>query len=156
MIEVKAPEYPVMKGVLMKSIFLAGSIEMGTAEDWQKQMVKELSDVNNLVIYNPRRDDWDSSWEQNIGNEPFNEQVVWELKHMEKATVIPMYFSPGTKSPITLLELGLFADSGKVIVCCPDGFWRKGNVDIVCRDFNVEQVDTIEGLIEATKMCLAA
>jgi len=156
MIEVKAPEYPVMTRILRKSIFLAGSIEMGTAENWQERIVKELEDVNQLVIYNPRRDDWDSSWEQKIGNEQFNEQVVWELKHMEKATVIPMYFSPGTKSPITLLELGLFADSGKVIVCCPDGFWRKGNVDIVCRDFNVEQVDTIEGLIEATKMCLAA
>ncbi len=156
MIEVKAPEYPIMSGVLRKSIFLAGSIEMGTAENWQDRIVKELSDINQLVIYNPRRDDWDSSWEQSIGNEQFNEQVVWELKHMEKATVIPMYFSPGTKSPITLLELGLFADSGKVVVCCPDGFWRKGNVDIVCRDFNVEQVDTIDSLVEATRMCLAA
>ena len=151
MIEVKAPEYPVMSAVLRKSIFLAGSIEMGTAENWQERIVRELDSERHLIIYNPRRDGWDSTIEQKIDNEMFNEQVVWELKHMEKATVIPMYFQPGTKSPITLLELGLFADSGKLIICCPDGFWRKGNVDIVCRDFYVKQVETIDKLVEVTK-----
>ena len=155
MIEVKAPEVPVMSGILRKSIFLAGSIEMGTAENWQERLVRELSDMNHLVIYNPRRDDWDSSWEQTIDNEQFNEQVVWELKHLEKATVIPIYFSPGTKSPITLLELGLFARTGKAVVCCPEGFWRKGNVDIVCRDYAVEQVDTLDELVKAVKTRLA-
>ena len=155
MIEVKAPEYPIMKASLKDSIFLAGSIEMGTAENWQDQIVRELKDVNNLVIYNPRRDDWDPSWEQKIDNPQFYDQVTWELHHLEKATVIPIYFSPGTKAPITLLEFGLFASSGKLIVCCPEGFWRKGNVDIVCRRNNIQQVDTINGLVEATKAYLA-
>jgi hypothetical protein len=48
-----------------------------------------------------------------------------------------MYFDPNTKSPISLLELGLFASSKKLIVCCPDGFWRKGNVRIVCELYNI-------------------
>ncbi len=150
MIEVKAPEYPIMKGSLMDSIFLAGSIEMGTVENWQEQIARELKDINNLVIYNPRRDDWDSSWVQSIDNPQFNEQVTWELQMMEKATFIPLYFSPETKAPITLLEFGLHAPSGKLIVCCPEGFWRKGNVDIVCERHDVEQVDTLNGLVEAT------
>ncbi len=55
-----------------------------------------------------------------------------------------MYFDPNTKSPISLLELGLYAASDKLTVCCPEGFWRKGNVDIVCERYGVEQVDTIE------------
>lgn len=151
MIEVKAPEYPILSGVLRKSIFLAGSIEMGTAENWQDRLVRELADEKHLVIYNPRRDDWDSTWEQTIDNEQFNEQVTWELNFLEKATIVPIYFSPGTKSPITLLELGLFADSGRLVVCCPDGFWRKGNVDIVCRNYNIEQVDTLEQLVSTVK-----
>ena len=155
MIEVKAPENRVMSGVLRHKIFLAGSIEMGVAENWQERMVRELKDIKHLIIYNPRRDDWDSSWVQSIDNKQFNEQVTWELDKMEKASIIPMYFQPGTKSPITLLELGLFADSGKLIVCCSDGFWRKGNVDIVCREYNVEQVDSLDQLVEATTMCLA-
>jgi hypothetical protein len=151
MIEVQAPDYPIMTAVLRHSIFLAGSIEMGTAENWQERMVRELEDEDFLVIYNPRRDDWDSSWVQSIDNPQFYDQVTWELNMMEKADIIPMYFSPETKAPITLLEFGLHAASGKLIVCCPEGFWRKGNVDIVCRRNNVAQVDTLNGLIDLTK-----
>jgi len=97
---------------------------------------------------NPRRDDWDSSWEQKIENAQFKQQVEWELDALEYADWILMYFDPSTKSPISLLELGLFAETGKLIVCCPEGFWRKGNVDIVCEKYGVPQVDSIEELIE--------
>lgn len=66
---------------------------------------------------------------------------------MERATWIAMYFAPGTKSPISLLELGLFARSGKLIVCCPDGFWRKGNVEIVCAKYNIVLFLSLDELI---------
>jgi hypothetical protein len=39
-----------------------------------------------------------------------------------------------------------------MIVCCPEGFWRKGNVDIVCSRYNVQQVQNIEELIETAKI----
>ena len=61
--------------------------------------------------------------------------------------MIIMYFSPETKSPISLLELGLYANSGKILVCCPEGFWRKGNVDIVCEKFSIPNFDNLENLI---------
>jgi hypothetical protein len=112
--EIKAPNsYKIEKGKTY--IFLAGSIEMGLAENWQEKTVRELSEFD-VVLLNPRRDDWDSSWTQSINNPQFREQVEWELKAMEDATDIIMYFSPGTKSPITLLELGLFTRSGKLLV----------------------------------------
>jgi hypothetical protein len=65
-----------------------------------------------------------------------------------------MYFAPGTQAPITLLELGLVAPSGKLIVSCPDGFWRKGNVEIVCARFGVPVVDELEEAIELTRRAL--
>lgn len=114
------------------SIFLAGSIEMGNCEDWQSK-VQELLKDEDVIIYNPRRENWDSSWEQRASNENFAHQVNWELDRLDDADIIFMYIDPATKSPITLLELGLFADSDKIIVCCPDGFYRKGNVEIVCK-----------------------
>ena len=117
---------------------------MGKAENWQQRLGKELKDI---TVLNPRRDDWDSSWIQSINNPQFREQVEWELEAQEKADIIAMYFDKSTKSPITLLELGLFARSKKMIVCCPDGFWRKGNVDIVCKRYGIKQVDTINDLI---------
>lgn len=148
MIEIQAPNKSPNDD--RKSVFLAGSIEMGKAEPWQERIVRELEDTD-IVFYNPRRDDWDSSWEQTIENEQFNQQVTWELVHLEKADVIALYFDPATQSPITLLELGLFAKTDKMIVCCPEGFWRKGNVDIVCDMYGVKQVETIENLIITIK-----
>lgn len=137
------------------SIFLAGSIEMGKAENWQDKITKKLASENVLIL-NPRRDDWDSSWEQSIDNLSFRTQVLWELKAQESVDIIIMYFDPKTKSPISLLELGLFASTDKMIVCCPNGFWRKGNVDIVCKRYGVMLVDTLEDLISATLIKLSS
>ncbi|WP_217607240.1 nucleoside 2-deoxyribosyltransferase domain-containing protein [Chitinophaga sp. GbtcB8] len=118
--------HPLLPGTY--SVFLAGSIEMGCAVNWQQQVGNAFRDDENIILYNPRRDDWDSSWKQEITSPAFNSL-------------------PGTQSPITLLELGLHARSEKLIVCCPEGFWRKGNVDIVCERFGIPQVTTIEDII---------
>lgn len=136
------------------SIFLAGSIEMGIAENWQQKIENELSELANYCILNPRRDDWDSSWKQEKGNAQFEEQVNWELEGLEKANLIVFYFAPETKSPISMLELGLFAHSKKLIVCCPNGFWRKGNIDIVCQRYRIKQVNTLNELINEIKLKL--
>lgn len=137
------------------TVFIAGSIEMGKAENWQVKIEKELSMFDNVCLLNPRRDDWDSTWKQEITNPQFNQQVNWELNALEKADLIVFYFSPETKSPITLLELGLFARSGKLVICCPNGFWRKGNIDIVCEKYNVPQVNSIEELVDHARFVIS-
>ena len=134
----------------LPSVFLAGSIEMGRAEPWQGQMEQALGDLDAAIL-NPRRDAWDASWVQTIHNPLFREQVEWELAAQERADVIAMYFAPGTQSPITLLELGLFARSGKLIVCCPDGFWRRGNVQVVCASYRVPEADSLSELARAVR-----
>lgn len=117
-------------------LFAAGSIEMGAAEDWQDRLAHDLRFARGTLL-NPRRDDWDSSWVQSIENEQFRRQVDWELDGLRCADVVALYLSPGTVSPISLLELGLYAESKKLVVFCPEGYARKGNVDIVCRRFGV-------------------
>jgi hypothetical protein len=129
------------------TVFLAGSIEMGAAEDWQSVIPELFKDRDKLTFLNPRRDDWDSSWEQKESNPQFSKQVNWEMNMLDLCDIIFMYFSPETKSPISLLELGLYADSTKMIVCCPDEFWRKGNVDIVCSRYNIPVYNTLEAAI---------
>lgn len=153
MLEIKAPNKLRFD---KPSVFLAGSIEMGMAEEWQKKVVEALRD-EDVIVFNPRRDDWDSSWIQDIDNKPFRRQVEWELEAQEKASLILFYFSPNTKSPITLLELGLVARNRKqfVMVCCPEGFWRKGNVDIVCERYGISTVSDINKLGEYAKIYLA-
>lgn len=133
------------------SVFLAGSIEMGKAEDWQSEVQNILKD-SDVTIFSPRRDDWNADWPQDASFQPFNEQVSWELDHIDQADMILMYFDPDTKSPITLLELGLLtANADKVLVCCPEGYWRKGNVDIVCQRYGISQVDTKEDFFDFVK-----
>ena len=127
------------------SIFLAGSIDMGTAVNWQEELVIRLLDYDGY-LYNPKRDDWDSSWEQTIENNKFREQVEWELNAMDSADLIIFYFAKDSKSPITLLELGLHAKDN-IIVCCPDGFYRKGNIDVVCNKYNIKTCKSLNELV---------
>jgi hypothetical protein len=52
------------------------------------------------------------------------------------------------------LELGLFARSGKRVVGCPDGFWRKGNVEVVCDHYGIPMVEGLADLIERVRLRL--
>lgn len=144
--EIKAPDAYDPSNI--PTVFLAGSIEMGKACDWQTVLKNKLTGVY-VQLLNPRRDDWDNSWEQSIENEKFCEQVEWELGGIEDADLVIFYFDKQTQSPITLLELGIAAASkSNVVVCCPDGFWRKGNVDIVCHRYEITVLDTLDELAE--------
>lgn len=147
---IKSPELYYNDNCNIGDIFLGGSIEMGLAEPWQERLVDEFKDTG-LRFLNPRRDDWDSSWVQEASNPQFSEQVNWELDALDYSDLIVFYFDPNTKSPITLMELGLYAESGKVIVCCPNGFWRKGNVEIVCQRHNVTLVNSFDELVDAIR-----
>lgn len=87
-----------------------------------------------------------------VDNPEFKEQVDWELEHLESADLIVFYFDPNGKAPITLLEIGLFvSEFNNIIVCCPEGYWRKGNVDVVCNRYGIKQVDNLEQLVYATQ-----
>ena len=131
-------------------IFLGGSIDMGRAPDWQARIIAAFAD-RPVVLLNPRRRDWNPAWRSAADEPPFREQVEWELAALENADIILLYFAPGSQSPVSLLELGLHAQGGKLILLCPDGFWRKGNVDITAARYDIHQVETLDALIaEAT------
>jgi hypothetical protein len=136
--EVQAPHRFWPTGII-PTIFLAGSIEMGAAGEWQKFAIGNLRsllsnpDVPEAVIFNPRRDDWDDSWVQSVHNANFNEQVNWELDNIEKADVVFFYFEEKTMSPITLLELGLcIGMKKKMVVAAHPDYQRNGNIRITC------------------------
>ncbi|MHC0439339.1 nucleoside 2-deoxyribosyltransferase domain-containing protein [Flavobacterium sp. 3-210] len=141
----KAPE-DIPLHIDAKTIFLAGSIEMDKAINWQKHCEELLQD--QFVIFNPRRSEWDSSWSQTIENPNFKEQVNWELNALERADIIIMFFAENTMSPISLLEFGLYAQTNKMKVVVEENFWRKGNIDIVCNRYSVEQFKTLDELIQ--------
>jgi hypothetical protein len=141
--EVKAPApYDTLK----YSIFLAGAIDQGQAENWQEKVARSLDDLD-IQILNPRRDDWDTSWEQVADNPQFREQVEWELDAQENADMVIFVFTKDSKAPITFLELGLFGPKKDSMVCAEDGFYRQGNLDIVCQRWNIPVYHNLDEMI---------
>ena len=138
-------------------LFLAGSIEMGTAKPWRRRVVTFFRNRNDIIILNPLRDKWNASWKQVKSNRNFRQQVEWELNGLEAANIILMYFDPATKSPISLLELGLSLfvnSSSNMHVVCPPGFWRKGNVDIVCERYHIPQYSSLTKALKGIETSL--
>ncbi|HOZ53211.1 MAG TPA: nucleoside 2-deoxyribosyltransferase domain-containing protein [bacterium] len=132
-------------------IFLAGSIEMGQAEKWQDKIIEELKNYN-LTILNPRRKKWNTKESSTIKDKEFKEQVEWEFKGLSLSDTIILNFDPKSKSPISLLELGLFASHKKIICCCPKEFWRYGNVEFICKKFKIPLYTNIKKMISDLKL----
>jgi len=134
------------------TVFTAGSIEMGDAVNWQPLMATLLNHLP-ITVCNPRKGKWDQSITQQAKDEFFRQQVVWELEALEQADVICFFFDTRTKSPVSLLELGRWMDSDKVVVCCGQDYWKSGNVHITCEEYGVQCVETFEELVpEVEKM----
>jgi len=146
MMEIKAPNdwYPLVNRPI---IFLAGSIEMGQAAPWQSNLVKACEDLDVLFL-NPRRDDWDLA----INDYELDRQVNWELGGIENSDLVVFCFDPATKSPVTMLELGLVAGrDGQAVVYCPEPFWRRTNVHITAERYRVDVVHSFEELVQYVK-----
>lgn len=128
------------------SVFFAGTIDNGNSEDWQTQLSNWL-EFSKWNIFNPRRKEWDSSWAPTIENPNFSQQVNWEINAINQSDIVLFYFMPESKSPVTMLEFGYCAGKGiESVVCCPDEFWRSGNVHFMCSQFDIQLVKDFAGL----------
>jgi len=150
--EVKAPgQYDANA---QYSIFLAGAIDQGKAEDWQAKVARALDEFDVLIL-NPRRDDWDDSWEQSIDNPEFVKQVTWELDAQEAADMVIFVFTKDSKAPITFLEFGLYGPDKDSLVCAEEGFYRTGNLDVVAKRFNIPIYHNLDEMIADLKIVIA-
>lgn len=129
-------ETPCVLGRGPFRVFLGGSIDMGNSTDWQQELINTINGVElrrPTSIYNPRRKEWPSSDD----HREIDRQIEWELSHLEKADLIVMNILANSKSPISLMELGLFAREGRLMVFCPKSFYRFDNVRNVCKRYGV-------------------
>lgn len=127
-------------------IFLAGTIDNGDSENWQNKLIDTLLFFNadnrdlgedlslgNLIIYNPRRE----YWHADILDEELEKQIKWEQDHLDTSDIIVMYLADNSKSPVSLLELGLYGPQGKMIVFCTNKFYRYMNVKLTCDKYYI-------------------
>lgn len=107
-------------------LFLAGGIT--NCPDWQSEMIKKLKHLRELVIFNPRRKNFDIS---NPGAS--EEQINWEFNYLMDADFILFWFATGSIQPIALLELGKYAlsnDHVPVFIGCDPKYERKQDIEI--------------------------
>ena len=138
-------------GKIPLNLFLAGTIDNGDSVNWQKALIDELNEhdtVHPIAIYNPRREEWPSSSD----HAEIEKQIEWELYHLERADLIVMNILLDSKSPISLMEIGLFARQHKMIVFCNPNFYRYDNVKVVCRNYDVPLYDTNDILVIRKKV----
>ena len=115
-----------------KSLFLAGTIEMGNGRDWQAEVIDFIkrSNIESLNIFNPRRVVFDQNDKEEIYN-----QINWELDHIAQSDFIFMNLCKDTVSPISLLEIGLIlsllkTSDLKFIIHVEHGYLRDQNVEV--------------------------
>ena len=114
-------------------VYLAGSTK---GIDWQRYFINELADLR-VDVFNPRSDVVDGLY-------------GWEIEHLNIANVIALYFDPHDTSPNGLLTLGLFSKTDRLIVCCPEQFYKKDDVDYICQREDIHQVETLDLLVANT------
>lgn len=120
---IEAPSNHRVPGNL--NLFIAGGIT--GCPDWQAELVKSLSDIHGLSIYNPRRSLYPDGIEY--------EQIEWEYYWLKQADIISFWFSRHTLQPIVLLEFGRWSamakETGKkLIVGCDEHYERYRDVAI--------------------------
>jgi hypothetical protein len=135
------------------SVFLGGAIDQGKARPWQKEVAQALLDLD-IIILDPRRDNWDESWEQCATCEPFRGQVLWEIAAQEQSDLNLYVFTAESKAPITFFELGAFGTGKEAMVCAEDGFYRQGNLDIYCEYYNIPIYHNFDEMIADLHMAL--
>lgn len=142
---VTAPN-PIKYKLFDKILFLAGTIDNGEAENWQDKVAKRLEPKFNVVL-NPRR----KAWDKNADQTELRQQINWELDGINLASHVLFNFLPDSKSPVTMLELGMVLAAGDqtTIIVCPDKFYRSTNIKVTAAYFNAPVYQTLGEAYEA-------
>lgn len=130
--EQKLPE----KNSDKKYVFLAGSIDNSNFGNWRKETIKKLEIKINL--FDPTNMKHDS-----LNVAEMKSHIIWELDALAITDKILLNFLPDSKSPISLVELGLYVASKKLIVVCPKEFYKSRYVYTLCEKYNTPIYDTI-------------
>jgi len=110
-------------------LFLAGSIDLELPGNWRKSVTSALEDYFNFfdpttLKYNSMKD---AEWE---------EHIKWELEAMKSSDLVLINFLENSASPISLVELGLNTMNNKLIVVCPDNFYKRKYIQVLCEYYS--------------------
>ena len=120
--------------------FLAGSIDF-SYNNWREIVMEEMKGF--IHFFDPTRIDHNE-----LNNSQMEEHIDWELNAMNLSDTILLNFLPDFKSPISLVELGLYVKSNKLIVVCPAQFYQKRYVKVLCEKYDTPFFDNLDKAIK--------
>lgn len=119
---IKAPSETTSR---YRTLFLAGGIVR--CPDWQADVARYLSDIEDLTVYNPRRENYpmDDPSQAQV-------QITWERERLLRSDIIVFWFSRGSVNPIVFFELGgaLERRNQTIVVGVDPEFERIADVEI--------------------------
>lgn len=124
-------------------VFMGGGIS--NCPNWQQEIIP-MFQGQNVVLMNPRRDDFDIT-----DKEMSRAQIYWEHDHLNAADAIIFWFPKETLCPITLFELGKYAAQGyQVFVGCHPEYARKFDVEVQLSliDDTIQVYESLEEVVE--------
>ena len=79
---------------------------------------------------------------------------------MDDAELVFVYFASEGLSAVSMFEFGhcvakVRNGTGRMLVCCEDGYARRGNVQIVCARHGIKLLETMENVVEEIASILA-
>ena len=132
-------------------LFLGGPIQ--GAEDWQNKVCDDLSEIDNLLITNPRR--------SNYNGFNLNEQISWETEYLNDSDIL-MFWIPKEEEIIegrvygqtTRFEIGEWVAKSrhKIIIGIDDSFpMKKYLKNRLEKDYGIDVKDTYSEVLTETK-----
>lgn len=135
-------------------LFLAGTIESGTARDWQRSVAEDILSREGVTIYNPRRPAW-AGEQRTLSCSLFCEQVLWEQRMLKLSSHVFFNFEPNSISLITMGEFYQCLELKKImVVCCPKEYRGSGNVILMCALYNVPVYETLVEAVDHMNLLL--
>ena len=122
-----------------KFIFLAGSID-NSKNNWRNYQMKKFKYYS---YFDPTNYNFSS-----LNNQEMINHINWEFTAMEKADIILLNLLPNSLSPISLVELGLYVSSKKIIIVCPKEFYKSTYVYALCKKYNSIIFEKLEEVTE--------
>ena len=130
-----------------KLLFLAGSIDLELPGDWRKSVTEKL--CRRFDFFNPTTNNHKSLTEKEWEN-----HIEWELKAMERSDIILMNFLEEAKSPISLVELGLNTLNKKLVVICPERFYKRQYIVSLCKYYSTPIFNDLKSAVNYIEMNL--
>lgn len=111
-------------------VFLAGSIDLKLKGNWRNKLIDIVG--NKVHFIDPTISNHDE-----LDDNQMKKHINWELDALNLADKVFLNFLPDSKSPISLIELGLYVRTPKLIVVCPDEFYQSRYIKTLCEKYKV-------------------